>query len=150
MAELTQSYVQGASALPLDYRTLGAMFRTLTYRQKYELLQAQSARDPMTRLYNRGFFDAELDMQIVSSLRAQTSLAILRVDVDHFKRVNDTHGHIEGDRVLAAGDKAGNAAGLSRYSVSPIGMRGWRTSDPAGAAMALTHELRAEESAFHA
>jgi diguanylate cyclase (GGDEF)-like protein len=86
----------------VEARTIGAMFRTLTYRQKYELLQAQSARDPMTRLYNRGFFDAELDMQIVSSLRAQTSLAILMADVDHFKRVNDTHGHIEGDRVLTA------------------------------------------------
>jgi diguanylate cyclase (GGDEF)-like protein len=87
---------------PGEARPWGRMFRTLTYRQKYELLAAASARDPLTGLFNRGFFDEILKTNAATSLRAETPLAILLGDIDHFKRVNDSHGHVIGDRVLAA------------------------------------------------
>jgi diguanylate cyclase (GGDEF)-like protein len=89
-------------AMPADARALGPMFRTLTYRQKYELLQARSVRDPLTGIYNRGFFDEILAVQAATSSRAQTPFALLMADVDNFKRINDSRGHVEGDRVLQA------------------------------------------------
>jgi diguanylate cyclase (GGDEF)-like protein len=83
-------------------RSLGPTFATLTYRQKFELLQQRSARDPLTGVYNRGFFDEIVQTLTATALRSQTPLAMLMVDIDHFKRVNDEHGHLEGDRVLKA------------------------------------------------
>jgi diguanylate cyclase (GGDEF)-like protein len=85
---------------PEAARALGSTFRTLTYRQKYELLQARSSRDPLTELYNRGFFDETLKSQIATAIRANAPLALLMADIDHFKLVNDTRGHLEGDHVL--------------------------------------------------
>lgn len=88
--------------VPRQAQALGTMFRTLTYRQKYELLQERSARDPLTNVYNRGFFDEILATQIATANRAHTVFALLMLDIDRFKQVNDTKGHVEGDRVLAA------------------------------------------------
>jgi diguanylate cyclase (GGDEF)-like protein len=95
-------------------RGLGSMFRTLTYRQKFELLQERSARDPLTGLYNRGFFDEILLTQSATAHRTQRPLALLMVDIDHFKQVNDTLGHVVGDRVLAV--TAAALAGTFRSS----------------------------------
>jgi diguanylate cyclase (GGDEF)-like protein len=81
-------------------RELGTMLRVLTYRQRYEELQKAIDRDALTNVYNRGFFDAALDRFIDMSRRSALPLSLLMIDVDDFKRVNDTHGHAEGDRVL--------------------------------------------------
>jgi diguanylate cyclase (GGDEF)-like protein len=80
-------------------RGIGDLFQVLTYRQKYEALRAQAARDPLTGVHNRGFFDDVLRVQLAAARRG-TPVAVLLVDVDHFKRINDTHGHSEGDRAL--------------------------------------------------
>jgi len=79
---------------------LGDLFGWLTYRQKYEALRAQAARDPLTGAYNRGFFDEMLRAQLAASHRSRAPLTLMMVDVDHFKRINDRHGHVEGDRAL--------------------------------------------------
>jgi diguanylate cyclase (GGDEF)-like protein len=79
---------------------LGDLFGVLTYRQKYEALRAQAARDPLTGVYNRGFFDEMLRAQLAASQRSRAPLTLMMVDVDHFKRVNDRYGHAEGDRAL--------------------------------------------------
>jgi diguanylate cyclase (GGDEF)-like protein len=79
---------------------LGDLFGVLTYRQRYEALRAQAARDPLTGVHNRGFFDEVLEMQLAAARRGGAPVAILMADVDHFKRCNDTHGHAEGDRAL--------------------------------------------------
>ncbi|TAK84468.1 MAG: diguanylate cyclase [Betaproteobacteria bacterium] len=79
---------------------LGDLFQVLTYRQKYEALRAQAARDPLTGLYNRGFFDEMLQAQLAQARRGGSPFTVLIVDVDHFKRINDSHGHFEGDRAL--------------------------------------------------
>jgi diguanylate cyclase (GGDEF)-like protein len=81
-------------------RGLGDLFQVLTYRQKYEALRAQAARDPLTGIHNRGFFDELLRSQLAISRRGGAPVAVMLVDVDHFKRINDTYGHPEGDRAL--------------------------------------------------
>lgn len=89
-------------APPSEVQAIGTMFRTLTYRQKYELLRESSIRDSLTGLYNRGFFDEILVAQLSTAVRAHAPLAVLMADIDHFKSVNDEKGHVEGDRVLTA------------------------------------------------
>lgn len=60
----------------------------------------QSLRDPLTSLYNRRYLNEFLTKQIYQSERAQGSLAVLIIDVDHFKKINDVYGHDAGDLVL--------------------------------------------------
>ena len=79
---------------------LGDLFQVLTYRQKYEALRAQATRDPLTGVYNRGFFDDVLATQLATSKRSGRPLSVMMIDVDRFKRINDRYGHAEGDRVL--------------------------------------------------
>ncbi len=93
---------------------LGDLFGVLTYRQRYEALRAQAARDPLTGVHNRGFFDEMLDVQIATSRRTRSPFAVMLVDVDHFKWCNDTHGHAEGDRALRVIAQA--LAGAARAS----------------------------------
>jgi diguanylate cyclase (GGDEF)-like protein len=73
---------------------------SLTYREKYEELHQRAMRDPLTGLHHRGLFDAMITSQLAVAARSRTPLTVLMVDVDHFKQVNDTFGHPEGDRVL--------------------------------------------------
>ncbi|RYF19841.1 MAG: GGDEF domain-containing protein, partial [Comamonadaceae bacterium] len=65
-------------------------------------LHEQAMRDPLTGLFNRRQLDAHLGPAIDRSQAAGTSLSVLMIDIDHFKRVNDTHGHPAGDAVLQA------------------------------------------------
>jgi diguanylate cyclase (GGDEF)-like protein len=68
----------------------------------YQQRMVESAlRDPLTRLYNKRYFDDRLDAELRFARRHGTSLALLLIDVDHFKRVNDQRGHLAGDTVLA-------------------------------------------------
>jgi diguanylate cyclase (GGDEF)-like protein len=76
------------------------LFQVLTYRQKYEALRAQATRDPLTGVHNRGFFDDVLGSQLAAAKRSGTPVALMMIDVDNFKRINDRYGHAEGDRVL--------------------------------------------------
>lgn len=64
----------------------------------YEL----SVRDPLTKLHNRRHLDERLAGEFAYALRHKTALTVLVVDVDHFKRINDTYGHSAGDDVLRA------------------------------------------------
>ncbi|MGK9066919.1 sensor domain-containing diguanylate cyclase [Stutzerimonas chloritidismutans] len=59
-----------------------------------------SVTDALTQLSNRGHFDLMLDEEIRRAVRTGMSLSVLLLDIDHFKRVNDTHGHLFGDRCL--------------------------------------------------
>lgn len=76
------------------------LFDVLTYRQKYEALRAQAMRDPLTGAFHRGVFDDMLRTQLAIARRAGAPLAVMMVDLDLFKGINDTHGHAEGDRAL--------------------------------------------------
>lgn len=57
-------------------------------------------RDDLTQLLSRGSFDAELPESVADALRQSRPLSVILGDVDHFKKVNDTHGHQAGDSVL--------------------------------------------------
>jgi len=61
-----------------------------------------SLRDPLTGLFNRRHFDAALTQEIEHVARSGNSALLLMVDIDHFKKINDTHGHLAGDHVLQA------------------------------------------------
>ncbi len=65
-------------------------------------LHDQSIRDPLTGLFNRRHFIEALRNQIESSIRSGAAFSLLSVDVDHFKKFNDNHGHDAGDMVLRA------------------------------------------------
>ncbi len=63
-------------------------------------LYAAATRDGLTSALNRGAFDERLTSEISYARRHQAPLSLVMFDVDHFKRVNDTYGHICGDAVL--------------------------------------------------
>ena len=65
-----------------------------------EKLRFQATHDALTGLWNRGALLDMLDSEIERTLRTRSSLGILMIDVDHFKPVNDTFGHLAGDAVL--------------------------------------------------
>jgi diguanylate cyclase (GGDEF)-like protein len=56
--------------------------------------------DYLTGLKTRGYFEQQLDMELARAERRGTPIALLMIDIDHFKRLNDTHGHQAGDLVL--------------------------------------------------
>ena len=93
-------YLQRADAAASTHPDLRHLFQVLTYRQKYEALRAQAVRDPLTGVYNRGFFDEILRSQIASSVRSGSLVSLMIIDLDDFKNINDTFGHAEGDRAL--------------------------------------------------
>ena len=63
-------------------------------------LREQMMHDPLTSLYNRRFLQDYLPRELIRAKRDRTSLAIIAMDLDHFKRVNDSAGHQAGDQVL--------------------------------------------------
>lgn len=67
-----------------------------------EALRVQAVRDPLTGLYNRRYMEEFLDRELHRALRKRRPVAVMMLDLDHFKRYNDTHGHAAGDRALAA------------------------------------------------
>lgn len=65
-----------------------------------EALREQATRDPLTRLWNRYSILDILNREVNRANREGTGLAVIMADLDHFKRVNDTYGHLAGDAVL--------------------------------------------------
>lgn len=79
--------------------------RQLEHSRKAALIEACAARelaetDPLTELANRRRVMGELDRMIVEAREALLPIALVVFDIDRFKLVNDTHGHLEGDKVL--------------------------------------------------
>jgi diguanylate cyclase (GGDEF)-like protein len=66
-------------------------------RQMYE----SALRDGLTKVFNRRYFTDHLEKEFAYALRHGTPLALIFIDIDHFKTINDTHGHSAGDFVLA-------------------------------------------------
>jgi diguanylate cyclase (GGDEF)-like protein/PAS domain S-box-containing protein len=67
-----------------------------------ESLRTQSICDPLTGLFNRRYMEESLEREFSRANRNKTSVAIVMVDLDHFKRFNDTFGHQAGDALLRA------------------------------------------------
>lgn len=65
-----------------------------------EEVRRESQLDPLTKIYNRKFFDRGLEQAIVNAQQGDEPLSLILFDIDHFKRFNDEYGHQTGDQVL--------------------------------------------------
>jgi diguanylate cyclase (GGDEF)-like protein len=75
------------------------------------------ARDPLTGLYNRGYFDERLVQEVRRARRREHTLALIMFDIDHFKSINDRFGHPVGDTAIrAVGDLAHRVVRLEDLS----------------------------------
>jgi len=72
----------------------------LELKKKEEELYEKAITDPLTNLYNRVFLNEFLEKKILESRRYKFPLSIAMIDVDFFKKINDTYGHLTGDCVL--------------------------------------------------
>jgi two-component system cell cycle response regulator len=110
-----QDLVRGLEAGADDYLTkpfdrselqarLRACTRILTLQydqiQAQEQLRFQATHDPLTGIWNRGAILETLHRELERAARSESAVGILLLDVDHFKTINDTHGHLTGDGVL--------------------------------------------------
>ncbi len=66
-----------------------------------ESLRVQAVRDPLTTLYNRRYMQEFLERELNSARRKHRPVAVMMLDIDHFKRYNDAVGHAAGDRLLS-------------------------------------------------
>lgn len=78
----------------------GIGFILLLKEQSDRQMADLTIRDPLTGLYNRRHFDAELRLEISRFERGQSSFALAMIDLDHFKQINDVYGHQTGDWIL--------------------------------------------------
>jgi len=69
-------------------------------KERNRQLEQLSNTDPLTQLANRRFLMESFEREFRRSLRDGSTLSLIMADIDHFKRINDTYGHQEGDRVL--------------------------------------------------
>ncbi|TVP87246.1 MAG: GGDEF domain-containing protein [Pseudomonadaceae bacterium] len=92
------NYVEGIAFI-YGYSLLCVIFTALRLQEK---LRHQASRDPLTNLLNRRAFEEAANPLLAAVQRGAPPLSILLLDLDHFKVVNDTHGHKVGDQVLKA------------------------------------------------
>ncbi|MCB9993979.1 MAG: PleD family two-component system response regulator [Hyphomicrobiaceae bacterium] len=93
---------------PIERHELVARVRTQIRRQRYaaELREsvnttlAMAVTDELTGLYNRRYFDRHVGIMLEKAREQDRALAVMMLDIDHFKRVNDQYGHDAGDMIL--------------------------------------------------
>jgi diguanylate cyclase (GGDEF)-like protein len=66
----------------------------------HENLVSSALRDPLTKLFNKRYLLDRIDSELKFAQRHNTPVSLLMLDLDHFKKINDTHGHLAGDAVL--------------------------------------------------
>jgi diguanylate cyclase (GGDEF)-like protein len=71
-------------------------------KKSNELLKELSNTDPLTHLYNRRHLTKTLNSELIRAQRSGNCLSLVMLDIDHFKKINDTYGHQNGDKVLSA------------------------------------------------
>lgn len=74
--------------------------RTRELEQSQEALRVRALKDGLTRTWNRGAMMEMLERETEKCMRTGESFVLVLLDLDHFKRINDTHGHLAGDEVL--------------------------------------------------
>lgn len=90
------------SALPLASLAGDGLALALANLGLRESLHAQTIRDPLTDLFNRRYLTETLEREFARAQRTATTVAVIMLDVDHFKTFNDGFGHDAGDAVLRA------------------------------------------------
>jgi two-component system cell cycle response regulator len=66
-----------------------------------EKIALMSIRDELTRLYNRRYFNEVVEKEVLRAMRYETNLVLCMIDLDYFKKINDTYGHLGGDMTLS-------------------------------------------------
>jgi diguanylate cyclase (GGDEF)-like protein len=90
-------------AKPIRPSIVKARVKThITLKQQHDQLVRMATRDQLTGLYNRHFLSDILEKKVSESKRHNKVLSVVIVDIDHFKNVNDTFGHLMGDIILKA------------------------------------------------
>jgi len=79
-------------------KRLGEKLRVV--EQELGSARKQMTLDPLTQLYNRGALDLQLERTASLSFFSETPACVFMIDIDHFKQINDTHGHPAGDAVI--------------------------------------------------
>jgi diguanylate cyclase (GGDEF)-like protein len=91
---------EGMPFTDTDEELLGLLARQAAMAYENDLLAVRASRDGLTGLLNRFEFDAAIQRECERAQRQGSPLALVMVDVDHFKRCNDRYGHPAGDSVL--------------------------------------------------
>jgi diguanylate cyclase len=84
----------------LEARLKASKHEITQLQHNLEAVRNESLTDPLTTLANRKFFDLALDKAMAESAKSGEPLSLLMTDIDHFKKFNDTFGHLTGDQVL--------------------------------------------------
>jgi diguanylate cyclase (GGDEF)-like protein len=100
IGHLTRVFNQMADKLHHSHEEIKSA--SLVLRQQNRQLEKLSITDSLTGLYNRNKLNEILAEQLKRFKRSQRPFAVLLLDIDHFKALNDTHGHLAGDQVLAS------------------------------------------------
>ncbi len=136
---VTRGMVQGAivyySERPYAFPELGEYLQTLAAQlsvllenaKLYKQLKEQSSRDGATGLYNYRYFYEELERRVRLARERGTPVSAAVIDVDYFKKFNDTYGHLAGDAVLRSVGQllvahAGPEAFVARYGGEEFGI----------------------------
>jgi diguanylate cyclase (GGDEF)-like protein len=94
------------SSMPLAHQTglisslLDKLSIALNRAQQYQHAQHSAMTDALTGLYNKAYFLEALKNEVARSQRSQRPISLVLFDFDNFKEYNDTHGHVEGDKLL--------------------------------------------------
>jgi diguanylate cyclase (GGDEF)-like protein len=127
------------------WMTTTSALQTVIDLRRVALLEHETITDPLIGIYNRRYMDRRLEEEMAKAKRHSLPLSVLMLDVDHFKRVNDQHGHQAGDLVLChlgklllsairTSDIAARYGGEELVVVAP--------HTPASEALALAERLR--------
>jgi diguanylate cyclase (GGDEF)-like protein len=79
---------------------LGALIFVWSREERMQELEREASEDPLTGLKNRRRFNEDLQLALARARRERTMGALVMLDLDHFKQVNDTHGHLAGDHLI--------------------------------------------------
>jgi diguanylate cyclase (GGDEF)-like protein/PAS domain S-box-containing protein len=154
ITELATGKTVRATYMPTDTAAWVFTVEDITQRTKSERRIAHLARhDVLTGLPNRRQFIDELDEAIVTARERGTSVAVLNIDLDRFKDVNDTHGHAAGDKVLCLlsermraalkpGETVGRFGGDEFIAMKSFGERAELTDFIARLGDALSEQIR--------
>jgi diguanylate cyclase (GGDEF)-like protein len=112
LVQISLRATQVATRSEADVQRLAAEKRTL---------EAHYARDALTGVFARGHLEASLARAYDDAIQFDRPLSLLFCDIDHFKKVNDTHGHAVGDKVLAA---VATAIGAATRQLDIVGRYG--------------------------